>query len=189
MDQREVRRLATEQATCIPVRPRNNTQHRFMNNATRSSTRSRKADENAVAQAQVTDLAAQISTQRAKLRELNDQKKFIQQKTGVKVRRPGTAAKDKLMPFFAPMEEEPPTVEFAQLYTAIHREEAAQASSSSRQLLTSQTDRYPFPYANPGFTTLAPELDPEIQGFPSSTAPPSFNYNGHKQLHFNSGNF
>jgi len=89
-----------------------------MNNATCSSTRSCEADENAVTQAQVTNLAAQISTQRAKLRELNDQKKLIQQKTGIKVQWPGTAAKGKLMPSFTPMEEEPSTVEFAQLYMA-----------------------------------------------------------------------
>ena len=86
------------------------------------------------------------------------------------------------------VEEEPPTLECAQLYTVMRREEAAQASSSGQQLLVPQADRYPFPYANPGFTTLVPELDPGVQGFPSSTAPPSFHYNEYNYHHFSGDN-
>lgn len=172
-----MRRLATEEATCIAVRPHNNIQHRFLKNSSRSATRSRKADENAAAQKDVTNLNQKILVQAASLKELKAQKKTLQQQTGVKARRIGTAAKGKLMPSIATaqsLDEDPPTADFAELYTAM-RQQAASTSTQPHMNASS--------YSHLSHLTLDRELDPDYQGFPSSTAPPSFHHNDYSGFH------
>jgi len=134
-----------------------------------------------VAQDQATDLNEKILAQAASLKELKAKKKILQQQTGVKARRTGTAAKGKLMPSAAPAQppdEIPPTAEFAELYTAMHHHEAAYPSPSVQSQLTQPMN----PHL--GFMELDPELDPDRQGFPSSTAPPSFHYNDSVRFDF-----
>jgi hypothetical protein len=101
LDFQKASEIALADKNCVlRVLPTNNytMQHFYKKNATRATTRSKKADARFQARTQLTDLTGQISAVKGTLKELEQQKKDLKATTNVRLRRVGIAEKCKTIP-------------------------------------------------------------------------------------------
>jgi len=168
-DTLEAERIKLAKQNCVLKNPNNTLAHRMAKNAARKSARSRQNDVRAENQVKLNNIVTDLENHKAMVKTLQQEKKVLQETTGIRARNPAIGPKGKLTPQ-VDVEELPPRFDMADLAYAMRSAPSAVASSSSTF----------------GLVPLDPELDPDITNgpsvhqkqwdMPSLTAPATFDY-------------
>jgi len=152
-DTLEVERIKLAKRNYVLKNPNSALAHRMGKNAARKSARSPQKNVRAGNQVKLNNIVTDIENHKTMVKTLQQEKKVLQETTGIRARNPANGPKGKLTPQIE-VEELPPRFDMADLAYTVTSAPSAVASA-----VASSSSTF-------GSIPLDPELDPDISNGP-----------------------